>query len=335
MHDTDRTSQFLEAGMGYESPFPAGQYESADAGELEAGFGAEFEGGYGGAFEAGMYGEAAYFGELIHPVTGEVNEEAELALAAELLSVSNEQELDQFLGKMFRKLGGAFRKFAGSGFGRFLGGALKRIGGAVLPKLGALIPGVGPAVAGIAGGILNREMALEFEGYSLEDREFELARRVVRLGIEGARALDSMPEGEMLNEENFLGALLPIAGKLLPGLASAATSVLPSLISGVSGALAGGAGGAGNLSGNINVRSPGGWQISAGGQGGGQFGAGASAGLNRPAPPVPFQNGRYGGVPAPAPRPWPRPGPGGGQMRCFRAGRWIRRGRNIIGINVF
>jgi hypothetical protein len=341
MHNTDRTQQYLETPgfeANFEGPyqgeFPQGEYqgevygEYPNQGEYEAAYEAEYQGEYQGEF----------LGELINPMTGEINQEFEMQLAAELLSVSNEAELDQFLGKLVRGIGRGFKKFARSGFGRALGGVLKKVARVALPiagkALGSLIPipGVGTALGGAAANALGGALGLEFEGLSHEDREFEIARRIVRIGIEGARAIDNMPEGEYMGEQELLGSLAGLAGRFLPGVGRA-------ILGGVTGQAATGGQGSGGLGGGFNISSPGGWNISAGGQAGGQGSFGSAVGINTPAPtlrvprpgPIPSFPGR-----GPGPRPGGGAGGGGGGVRPrVGAGRWIRRGRSIIVLGAF
>jgi len=88
MHNIDRTN--LESTYG--------EYEGEYSGEYGAGeFGQEFEGlqEFEGNTEFETYGE----------YEGTISEAEEMELAAELLSVSNEAELEQFLGKLFKKAG--------------------------------------------------------------------------------------------------------------------------------------------------------------------------------------------------------------------------------------
>src|SRR6266508_2088562 len=81
----------------------------------------------GGSGRGGQAGETGEFGELGE--TGETespfSEMQELALASELLEVSSEAELEQFLGGLFNKVAGAASQFARSDTGRALGGILK------------------------------------------------------------------------------------------------------------------------------------------------------------------------------------------------------------------
>jgi hypothetical protein len=102
MHDIDRTLMEYESGTnGYE-----GEYE----GEFDDAYEYEFEGVYE------EYDEPEVF-----------NEEEEMDLAAELLSVTDDEELDQFLGKLIKKGFSKVRKFAKSSTGRALGGLLKGV----------------------------------------------------------------------------------------------------------------------------------------------------------------------------------------------------------------
>lgn len=216
MHNTDRTQQYLET-PNMENAY---EYQEFPQGEVYGEYQGEFEGEYQDE------STQASLGELVHPMTGEINQELEMALAAELLSVNNELELDQFLGKLVRSVGRGFKKFARSGFGRALGGALKRVAKMALPiagrALGSLIPipGVGTALGGMAADAVGNAVGLEFEGMSNEDREFEVARRIVRTAIESARTLDQIPEGELVMEGEILGTIGNIASRLLPGAAS-------------------------------------------------------------------------------------------------------------------
>jgi hypothetical protein len=145
----------------------------------------EFENGpFGAEFESD--GEGAM-----------LNEEA---LAAELLTVSNEEELEQFLGGLIKKAASGISSFAKSSAGKALGGVLKQVAKTALPTVGGAlgslipIPGVGTAVGTMAGKALAS--ALEFEtGLSAEDREFEVAKQVVRLAGDAARTAAQAPAG--------------------------------------------------------------------------------------------------------------------------------------------
>lgn len=156
MHDIDRTS--LE--MGY------GEYESD---EYEYEYEDEQE------YDGETYGESPF------------SEAEEMELAAELLSVSNEAELDQFIGKLFKKAGRAIGKIVKSPIGRTLGGIVKGAAKSALPMLGGavgnfILPGVGGAVGSQLASRAGSMLGLELEGLSQEDQEFEIARQIVRFG---------------------------------------------------------------------------------------------------------------------------------------------------------
>jgi hypothetical protein len=153
----------------------------------------QYEGSYEG--EGEYEGEANWGGETESPFS----EAEEIALAAELLSVSNEAELEQFLGKLWAGV-----KKAGSFIGKIakpFAGVLKAVAKKALPfvggALGSLIPipGVGTAVGSALGGALSKALEMEFGELELEDREFEMARRFVRIAGTAAQQLGQMPLG--------------------------------------------------------------------------------------------------------------------------------------------
>eukprot|EP01034_Spumella_vulgaris_P045618 gene45618-56836_t len=112
-----------------------------------------------------------------------------MELALELMSVTSDAELDQFLGGLFK---GALKglKKVGSAIGKVakpLGGALKGIAKKALPFVGGAlgsfipIPGVGTAIGSALGGAVAKALELEFSGMEYEQQEFEMARRFVRI----------------------------------------------------------------------------------------------------------------------------------------------------------
>ncbi len=164
-------------GMG-EEIFES-DYESSYEGE------GEYE-GEGGSYETEMAGEA----ESGSPFS----QEQEMELAAELLAVSNEQELEQFLGDLFKKAGKATGQAISSPVGKSLGGILRKAAKTALPILGGAVGGffggpvgakLGSKLASVGGQIFG----LELEGMSNEDKEFEMSRRFVGFaGNAAARA---------------------------------------------------------------------------------------------------------------------------------------------------
>ena len=122
-----------------------------------------------------------------------------MELASELLEVSNEAELEQFLGGLFKKAARGIGNFARSSSGRALGGMLKGFAKKALPIAGtALGTAFGGPLGGKIGGGLGRVASglfeLELEGLTHEDREFEVARQFVRLGAAAAKTASRMPK---------------------------------------------------------------------------------------------------------------------------------------------
>ena len=198
MHDIDRT----QAEMTWEAgPFGAGNYEGEGEGE--------------------WYGE----GETL------ISEADEMALAAELLDVSNEGELDQFLGDIFKQVSSAVGKAIKSPIGKALGGMLKPLAKQALPMLGGAlgsaipIPGVGTALGTAAGKAAGRMFGLETEGMSAEDEDFEVARRMVRLTADAAKNAAALPPSAAASPQAAAKqALMTAAQTHAPGLLSSAAN---------------------------------------------------------------------------------------------------------------
>jgi uncharacterized protein (DUF697 family) len=197
MHDIDRTLMEYESGTnGYE-------------GEHEAEFGDEYEYEFEGEYEA--YEEPEVF-----------DEEEEMDLAAELLSVTDDEELEQFLGSLVKKVGRKARKFVKSGTGRALGGLLKGVAKKALPIIGgaagtALGGPVGGAIGGKLAATASRLFEMELEGLSPEDQEFEVAKRVVRLAGSAAKKAALAPSN-MPPKAAAKAAVIAAAKRYAPGL---------------------------------------------------------------------------------------------------------------------
>src|SRR6516164_7284875 len=148
MHDLDRTQ--LETGyegseFGGFSELGSETYETgAEAGSvLESAFG-----------EAGEPGFETY--ESFESPELPLPEMMETQLAAELLEISNEDELDHFLGNLFRKAAMAFGKAIPIPTSASLGRILKSLGKRLLPIAGRAI---GTFVGGPAGTALGGQLA--------------------------------------------------------------------------------------------------------------------------------------------------------------------------------
>src|SRR6059058_3045319 len=102
-------------------------------------------------------------GELELPL----HETQELELASELLEVSSEGELEQFLGNVFRTVGSAVGRFARSDAGKALREMLKDAARRALPTTGAgTAPGAGAATGGPLAQQAGALLGLELEGLS-------------------------------------------------------------------------------------------------------------------------------------------------------------------------
>jgi hypothetical protein len=135
-------------------------------------------------------GDQEYSGET--DTESPFNETDEMELASQLLEITDEAELDQFLGNLIKKAGRAVGTFVKSPVGRALGGILKGAAKKALPVLGGA---VGTYFGGPAGAAIGSRLAtgagklfgLELEGMSAEDQEFEVARRYVRFAGTAAK----------------------------------------------------------------------------------------------------------------------------------------------------
>ena len=128
----------------------------------------------------------------------------ETALAMELLSVASEEELEQFLGGLFKKAWSGIKKVGSvvAKVAKPLGGVLKGIAKTALPFVGSAlgsmipIPGVGTMIGRAAGSALASALEMEAEGMDPEQAEFEMARRFVRIAgsaAQGAAEGDGSP----------------------------------------------------------------------------------------------------------------------------------------------
>ncbi|MBL0407378.1 hypothetical protein JKG68_26010 [Microvirga aerilata] len=198
MHDVDRTS--LE--FNPESNFEGNQFE---------------------------YGQQEWSGETYGETYGETifNEADEAELANELLQVTNEAELDRFLGNLLSRAASAVGQVARSPIGQAVGGALKGVAKKALPLAGGAIGGYfgGPLGAKIGSGLASAAgsaLGLEAEFYEQEDREFEGAKQFVRLaGTTVKQAASAPPTADPRTIAQ--SAAIAAARQLAPGLLQAAS----------------------------------------------------------------------------------------------------------------
>ena len=127
------------------------------------------------------------------------DEAEEMELASELLNVTDDEELEYFLGSLIKKATRRARKFIKSKARRHLGGLLRRVARKALPIAGGAIGGFFGGPAGSALGsrfasFAGKRFGLELEGLSPEDQEFEVARSFVRFAGAAAQKAAAAPE---------------------------------------------------------------------------------------------------------------------------------------------
>ncbi|MGV9947012.1 hypothetical protein [Rhodococcus aetherivorans] len=127
------------------------------------------------------------------------NSALENELAMELLEITSEEELDQFLGKLARSVVRGAGKFIRSPIGKALGGVLKSVAKAGLPMVGGAIgsfiaPGVGTALGSKLGSMASKLLeAEEAEMLGEDEAEEEAARRYVRFARAAYRNASRTP----------------------------------------------------------------------------------------------------------------------------------------------
>jgi len=124
-------------------------------------------------------------------------EQEAMELAAELLEVTNEQELDRFLGDLISKAGRVVGTFVGSPTGQALGGLLKGAAKKLLPMAGQAVGGYfggegGARIGGQLASAAGDAFGLEAEA---GDRELETATNLVKLAGEAVKNMANSPEG--------------------------------------------------------------------------------------------------------------------------------------------
>ncbi|MFM0339432.1 hypothetical protein [Paraburkholderia fungorum] len=220
MHDIG-TSRPGGWGPGYN------EFEQELSPELAGEFGQELENEFANEFENEFEaGETEFENEFENEMSGEMQE---MELAAELLAVNSEQEMEQFLGGLIKSVGRAATNFAKSSAGKALGGILKSAVKSALPIVGStlgnlVVPGAGGLIGGKLAGMAGSALGLELEGLSNEDREFEVARRLVRIGQHAAHHLSAVPPHVPPARAARI-AFLRGARQVAPGLLSAMRTI--------------------------------------------------------------------------------------------------------------
>lgn len=282
--------------------------------------GAEF--GEFGETEFGEFGEAqeqqflgSILGSVLGGETSPLNEAQEVELATELLEISSEEELQQFLGGLFKKVARGVGGFIKSPVGRALGGVLKSVAKKALPVVGGALgsmvaPGIGTAIGSKLGSMAGGLFEVELESLPQEQAEYEVARRYVNLAAAAARnAALAKPRPSVDPRTVARAAVARAARTYAPGVYR---TIAPSLKAAVAGIRPGVAAAATTAFRRPAIARPGGRAVARPGYG-------------------PY--GGYGAYAAPSYCPPDGGGVGFGYNTAEgvpSSGRWVRRGRKLI-----
>ncbi len=215
--ETGEFGEFGEAEFG-EAEF--GEYGEAEFGEV---------GGPGEFGETSEFGEAEQFldgilGSLLGGEVGPLPEAQEVQLASELLEIGSEQELEQFLGNLFKSVARGVGGFIKSPVGRALGGILKNVAKKALPVVGGALgsmvaPGVGTAIGSKLGSMASGLFEVELESMPQEQAEYEVARRLVNLAVSSAaHAAKARPPAGVSPQTVARAAVATAARTYAPGV---------------------------------------------------------------------------------------------------------------------
>lgn len=162
------------------------------------------------------------------PTIGSVmSEDEQMNLAAQLMGASNEQEFEQFLGDIFKKVGGAVSGFVHSPIGQALGGVLKDTAKQILPQagqaLGGLVgsPQLGQQLGSALGGLFEAES---------EEREWEAANDFVKVASEAVKKAAQAPAGanpQAVAKAAVIEAAKEHAPSLLPAITGGTVGAKP------------------------------------------------------------------------------------------------------------
>jgi hypothetical protein len=165
-------------------------------------------------------GTAALFGP---PVA----EELELALASELLEARTDRDVGRILGRVHRAVG--IGACSTSPTGRSLAGIVGPFVGQTIRSLGLASGGRSSTLGGNEARA-SRLLGLELEGLSPEDREFAIARQLVRFAGTAARIACTAPPGPPPRQQArraaaaaaraFAPGLLPMLRRTAPPIRS-------------------------------------------------------------------------------------------------------------------
>jgi uncharacterized protein (DUF697 family) len=201
-YETEEEGPF-ESQESYEGAF---ETQESLEGPFETGGMHESMESYEGAYESGYETQEAedeqFLGSILGALTGEsegpLSESQEVELAAELLEVTSEDELEEFLGNLIKGVAKGVGGIIRSPIGQQLGGILKGVAKKALPIVGGALgsfvaPGVGTAIGSKLGSMASNLFEMETEGMSHEQAQFEVARRYVRFASTAAQRAATAP----------------------------------------------------------------------------------------------------------------------------------------------
>jgi hypothetical protein len=138
-----------------------------------------------------MRGDPMYEAEYEGGYTGEVyGELQEAELASELLEITNEAELEEFLDSLIKAAGSLLP----GPVGKALGGVVSSVAKTALPIVGgALGSTIAPGIGGIIGSKLGSLAGGLFEMEYEQEAEFETARKLIQLTTSAAQAAQAAP----------------------------------------------------------------------------------------------------------------------------------------------
>ncbi|MBV6443602.1 MAG: hypothetical protein DYG98_18705 [Haliscomenobacteraceae bacterium CHB4] len=166
---------------------------------------------------------------------GEFNQEMyEEELAEELLGIQNEQELEYFLGDLFKKATKGAKALYNSSLGQQIKNqavsGLKSLGKRALPGLGSKVGGrifgsTGARYGRQLGNMAARGLDLEFEAASPTDRRFEGAKRFIRVAKAVPRHIAAYTRnGRPVNPGIIRNIVLKEGRRWFPNLPSSASN---------------------------------------------------------------------------------------------------------------
>jgi hypothetical protein len=274
--------------------------------------------------------EHEQWGDAGEDGTGEVFEledSEEFELAGQLLEVTSEEELEQFLGKLFKKVAKGASALVRSPIGKALGGVLKNVAKTALPMVGSAVgtfvaPGIGTAIGGQLGSMASKLLeAEELESMDEAEAELEAARRYVRWASGTIRNATRAPRG------------VPPRTVVRSAAVSSARRYAPALLRSSD------RGGAGRQSAWRRRRGPG-W----GAPGWGAYGPPQACSCGAPPAGQGWDQGDQGGWdqrgpegPGPSPEDedaFEAPASGAASSGERSSGRWARRGNRIVLLDV-